>query len=88
MEMSNDEDRAAHIGTSRRKCANKFSHRLLLRNEKVRVHTVALVHPLAAANYAKFSCVCVCIMEDCLCAPQDIVSLGAGEEGSCPAPLK
>ena len=27
-------------------------------------------------------------MYRCLCAPQDIVSLGAGEEGSCPAPPK
>ena len=33
MEMSNDEDRASHIGTSRRKRAKKFSHRLLLCNE-------------------------------------------------------
>ena len=44
--MSNDEDRASHIGTPRRKRAKKFSHRLLLCNEKVRVIAAAKKHAL------------------------------------------
>ena len=75
--MSNDEDRAAHIGTSRRKAVQRsFRIGCCCVMKKIRIDSGGLKHDLLAATYAKFSRVYVCVMYDCLVAPQDICIIG------------